>query len=157
MLSSCGDDTYESVIPEYQVNYSCNVNLVNAYLQQTHQTQLNCPGGYALVYNRSALNATDIIGCGGLLLLQNYEGAFYAFDLACPYCYAQGNTGTKVKRLEMNEDGLTAVCTNCSSEFGSIMWGSPAPTAGKANEEKKILRQYKATLLSDGYTLVVSR
>lgn len=154
---SCKEDTFDSVVPEYDVKYSCNMTLVNAYLQQTEQTHLDCLGGYVRVFDKKTLSAGDIVGVGGLLILQNHEGAFYAYDLACPHCFAQGKTGGKVSRIEMKEDGFAAVCKSCDSEFGAIFWGSPAPTAGPANADKQILRQYKARLLPDGVTVIVSR
>lgn len=157
LLVSCSNETYDSVVPEYQVNYSCNASLVNTYLQQTEQTQLNCPGGYVRVYEKSTLSLSDVIGVGGLLILQNYDGVFYAFDLACPYCYSEGSTAGKVHRIEMKDDGFTAYCPYCLSEYGSVMWGSPAPTSGEANKGNFILRQYQANLLSDGVTVVVHR
>ena len=157
LLTSCKDDVTDSVIPEYNIHYSCNATLVNAYLQQTEQVGLDCQGGYVRVYNKKNLSASDVIGLGGLLILQNYEGAFHAFDLACPYCFAEGKTGTKVSRISMKDDGITAVCPSCASEYGAVFWGSPAPTAGPANEEKLILRRYRAQRLMDGVTVTVTR
>lgn len=157
LLGSCGKETFDSVVPEYDVKYSCNTTLVNTYLQQTEQTHLDCLGGYVRVFDKKTLAAGDIVGVGGLLILQNFEGAFYVYDLACPHCFSQGKTGGKVSRIEMKEDGFSAVCKSCGSEFGAIFWGSPAPTAGPANADKLILRQYKARLLPDGVTVTVSR
>lgn len=157
LLGSCGKETFDSVVPEYDVKYSCNTTLVNTYLQQTEQTHLDCLGGYVRVFDKKTLAAGDIVGVGGLLILQNFEGAFYVYDLACPHCFSQGKMGGKVSRIEMKEDGFAAVCKSCGSEFGAIFWGSPAPTAGPANADKLILRQYKARLLPDGVTVTVSR
>lgn len=156
-LTSCKGDVTDSVIPEYNVHYSCNATLVNAYLQQTEQVGLDCQGGYVRVYDKRNLAASDVIGLGGLLILQNYEGAFHAFDLACPYCFSEGKTGAKVSRITINDDGFTAACSTCASEFGAVFWGSPAPTAGPANSEKLILRRYRAQRLMDGVTVTVTR
>lgn len=157
LLFSCKDETFDSVVPEYNVRYSCNSTLVNAYLQQTKQAGLDCQGGYVRVYDRKTLSASDVVGAGGLLILQNYEGSFYAFDLACPYCFSEGHTGSGIRRIDMKDDGFTAFCPSCASEFNAVFWGSPAPTAGPANADKLILRQYKAQRLADGVTVVVSR
>ena len=157
LLTSCKDDVTDSVIPEYNIHYSCNATLVNAYLQQTEQVGLDCQGGYVRVYDKKNLSASDVIGLGGLLILQNYEGAVHAFDLACPYCFVEGKTSTKVSRISMKDDGITAVCPSCASEYGAVFWGSPAPTAGPANEEKLILRRYRAQRLMDGVTVTVTR
>lgn len=157
LLSGCSEDAYDSVVPEYEVKYSCNSTLVNAYLQQTDQISLDCQGGYVRVYDKKNLSAGDVVGVAGLLILQNYEGSFYAFDLACPHCFSTEHGAAKVSRLNMKEDGFTAYCPSCNSEFNAVFWGSPAPTAGPANTEKLVLRQYRAQRLMDGVTVVVSR
>lgn len=155
-LASCTDDALESPVPLHYVSYSCNIHTVNVVMEQTgKQAQLDSPGGYVRVWEAEKLTASDAIGLGGLLLLQNFEGtAFYAFDLTCPYCYSQGGGAQeRMKRITMKEDGFTAVCDHCGSEFGAIYWGSPASTAGPANEENYILRQYRALLLGDVLTV----
>jgi len=157
-FASCvGNEVSDSVVPEYNVSYSCNSTLINAVLQQTKQTSLDCMGGYVRVYDSKTLSASDVVGVGGLLILQNFEGQFYAFDLACPYCYKNNKGSSKVKRITIKDDALTAHCTACESEFGAVVWGSPAATKGLANEENLILRQYRAQRLGDGVTVVVSR
>ena len=55
LLTSCKDDVTDSVIPEYNIHYSCNATLVNAYLQQTEQVGLDCQGGYAVSYTHLTL------------------------------------------------------------------------------------------------------
>ena len=157
IMVSCKDDVTDSVVPEYNVNYSCNATLVNAYMQQTDQIGLDCQGGYVRVYDVKSLPASAVIGVGGLLILQNYESAFYAFDLACPYCFMDGAGSKRVSRIDIGEDGFTAQCPTCKSEFGAVFWGSPVPTAGPANAEKLILRQYRAQRLMDGVTITVTR
>lgn len=90
------------------------------------------------------LNASDVIGVCGLLLYHSaMEDSYYAYDLACPYCYRQSQPvalGLK--------DIFTAQCPKCQSVFGAIQYGSPAPTAGPSNAENLMLRQYKARLSS---------
>lgn len=157
LVVSCTNTVSDSVVPEYNVKYSCNSTLINAVLQQTKQPSLDCPGGYVRVYDGKTLHASDVVGVGGLLILQNFEGAFYAFDLACPYCYKEGKGTNRIKRITIKDDALTAVCTSCNSEYGAVVWGSPAPTVGPANQENLILRQYRAQRVSDGVTVVVSR
>lgn len=153
--TACDDNFTESPVPmPVRVSYSCNVETVNAIMQQLNQAQLNTQGGYVRVYDRRTISASDYIGIGGLLLLQNYEQQYYAFDLACPYCYK--TYGQTIQRIEM-ADALTAACPNCGSQFGAIIYGSPVPTAGPANTENDILRQYRADLMGDGMTLFVSK
>lgn len=154
-VAACNDSFTESPVPmPAYVSYSCNVETVNAIMQQVNQAQLNTPGGYVRIYDRRTISVSDYIGIGGLLLLQNYELQYYAFDLACPYCYK--SYGQSIQRIEM-QDALTAACPNCGSQFGAVIYGSPAPTAGPANTENYTLRQYRANLMGDGTTLLVSK
>ena len=156
MLTGCDEAMTESPVPAVYISYSCNVTTINAAMQQTHQTQLDCPGGYVTVSDVQTLSATDAIGTGGLLLVHAFEGGstFYAFDLACPQCYqAGGSASQRLSRIQMADDGMTARCSRCESEFGAIFWGSPAPTAGPANAGNYVLRQYKARLLGDVLTV----
>lgn len=155
---SCADDVMESPVPVLaRVSYVCNVETINAIAKQTKQAALNSPGGYVRIYDRTIITASDYAGVAGLFLLQSYEGVYYAYDLACPQCYADGYTAGRVQRIDMKEDGMTAYCPTCESEFGAVFWGSPVPTKGKANGENHILRQYTARLLPDGVTLAVSK
>ncbi len=155
LFVSCSDETFESPVPAGYVRYSCNITTVNLAMGQgAPQVGIDSPGGYVRVYDKSKLTANDEVGTGGLLLLQDYEGHFYAFDLTCPYCYKVGtSTAGKMHRIVMQTDGLAACCTNCDSEFGAVYYGSPAPTAGPANEHNYLLRQYKATPYGDILTV----
>ena len=97
-------------------------------------------------------NVSDNIGvCGLLLYHAATEDVFYAYDLACPYCYRRGT----VSAIGM-KDPFVARCAGCESEFGAVQYGSPAPTAGPANAENYHLRQYRARLTTYT-TLVVTR
>lgn len=148
--SSCEDAIVESPVPVYNVRYSCNISTINASLGQSDLPNLDSQPGVVLV--NQYLNASDVIGVCGLLLYHSaMEDSYYAFDLACPYCYRQNHTTA----LGM-KDIFTAQCPKCQSEFGAIQYGSPAPTAGPANEENLLLRQYKARLSSYS-VLTVSR
>lgn len=155
-LSSCDEGAYESPVPAGRVHYTCNITLVNSVMQQDKgQTMLEVPGGYVRIYDKQKLMATDEVGTGGLLLLHNFDGtSYYAFDLTCPYCYKIGGNPTeKMHRITIGDDGFKAVCPSCSSEFGSVFWGSPAGTAGPANEHNYLLRQYKAYCVGDNLTV----
>ncbi len=151
LLAACvGVEAVESPVPAYNVHYSCNISTINAALEQNDLPNLDSQPGVVLV-NRYQ-NVSDNIGvCGLLLYHAATEDAFYAYDLACPYCYHRG-TATPIGM----KDPFIARCPSCESEFGAIQYGSPAPTAGPANAENFHLRQYRARLT--GYsTLVVSR
>ena len=154
-LVGCIDDIQNSPVPEPAVvSYSCDIELVNALMQQTRQTQLNSPGGYVRIYNRQTLHEQDRIGNAGLLVVQSLEGgSFYAYDLTCPYCY---KFSPHLTRIDI-ADGLSAICPECESRYGAIFYGSPAPAEGLANAHQCILRQYRATLMGDGKTLVVRK
>jgi len=156
VLSSCDEDIMESPVPERYVSYSCNIHTVNVVMEQDKgQTQLESPGGYVRIWEAEKLTASDAIGLGGLLLLHNFEDTgYFAFDLTCPYCYLKGGTSQeKMQRIVVKEDGFTAQCLHCQSEFGAVYWGSPASSKGPANEENRILRQYKAVLVGDILTV----
>jgi len=153
LLSSCHDRTLESPVPAGYVDYSCYLTTVNIYMEQGDpQVPLESQGGFVRCFDAKKRALSDGWGTGGLLLVHGYEAsAFYAYDLACPQCYVIANSAaSKIHRLEMASDGCTAVCPDCQSEFGSIFWGSPAPTgAGPANKNNYLLRQYHATLVGD--------
>ena len=150
VLTACTDAITDSPVPRYNVSYSCNISTINAALGQLDLPNLDSQPGVVLV--NQYINVSDNIGvCGLLLYHAAAEDAFYAYDLACPSCYRQG------QRVPVGmKDIFTAQCPDCGSEFGAIQYGSPAPTAGPANTENLHLRQYHAHLVSYS-TLVVSR
>lgn len=150
MLSGCEEGVTQSPVPANKVTYSCNITTINAAMGQEDVPNLDSQPGYVLI--NQYLNVSDIIGVAGLLLYHSaFEEAYYAFDLACPYCW---QTAKKPVQIGM-KDMFTAQCPDCESEFGAVQYGSPAPTAGPANKENLILRQYRAHL--SGYnTLVVT-
>lgn len=150
-LSSCDEvSSIDSPVPEYNVRYSCNVSTINAAMGQTDWPNLDSQPGLVMVNQYTQLS--DIIGvCGLLLYHAAVEDVYYAFDLACPYCYVhQNHTPVGMK------DPFVAQCPVCKSEFGAVQYGSPAPTAGPANKENLHLRQYRARMASYN-TLVVTR
>lgn len=149
LLASCADSqTFDSPVPALRVNYSCNVTTINAAMQQTDVPHLDCQPGYVLINNRQ--NLSDVIGVGGLLLFHSaFEDTYYAFDLACPYCYQHGN---KWQQIGMN-DTFSAVCSACNSEFRGVQYGSPAASVGPANKDNLPLRAYRAKTI--GYNTIL--
>ena len=147
LASSCVDvESVESPVPVYDVSYSCNISTINAAMGQTDIPNLDAQPGMVLVNQYTALS--DNIGvCGLLLYHAAIDNVFYAYDLACPYCFKQG----KPVAIGL-KDCFTAQCGNCLSEFGAIQYGSPAPTAGPANADNLHLRQYQAHLT--GYDIL---
>lgn len=148
--TSCADDNVaESPVPALRVNYSCNITTINAALQQTDIPHLDCQPGYVLI--NSHLNVSEVIGVAGLLLFHSaFEDTYYAFDLACPYCYQHSR---KAEMLEMN-DTFAAICPVCQSEFRGVQYGSPAASVGPANKENLPLRHYKAKRINYNTLLV---
>lgn len=131
------------------VNYSCNITTINAAMQQTDVPHLDCQPGYVLI--NAHLYASEVIGVGGLLIFHSaFEDSYYAFDLACPYCYKHGKN---IRHIEMN-DTFAAACPECDSEFRGVQYGSPAATVGPANEENLPLRSYKAKRINYNTVLV---
>ncbi|MBR0037063.1 MAG: hypothetical protein IJP70_05425 [Bacteroidales bacterium] len=150
VLASCDKANYESPVPAGYVSYHCTLEIAG----------LDVQGNYCILSDRRNISGTDGYGTGGLLLVHSRMeyGKFYAFDLACPYCWkTTGNHGYQtMSRIEIDEeDFYVAVCPTCQSKFGLVMDGSPAPTAGPANESNYILRQYKAANYGD--QLVVTK
>lgn len=151
LYPACAElEIQESPVPRYNVRYSCNINTINAAMGQSDLPNLDSQPGVVLI--NQYLNVSDVIGvCGLLLYHAAMEDVFYAYDLACPYCYRQNKPTALIMK-----DIFTAQCPGCSSEFGAIQYGSPAPTAGPANKENLHLRPYRARLSSYS-TLTVTR
>jgi len=151
LLSACNDRTYESPVPAGYVDFSCVLTTINTILEQgPPQVPLESQWGYVRCYVKQ--HASDYLGTGGLLLVHSGFDAnvFYAYDLACPQCYVIANSKAgKIHRLEIAADGMTAVCPDCESEFKYVFSGSPAPSAGPANQNNYLLRQYHASLVGD--------
>lgn len=150
-FTACAEEAeIDSPVPAYNVSYSCNINTINAAMGHADLPNLDCQPGVVLI--DQYLNTSDNIGvCGLLLYHATFEDAFYAFDLACPYCYSHNKT----QAITM-QDPFVAVCPACSSSFGLVQYGSAAPTAGPANAESLYLRTYRAFLVNYN-TLVVTR
>lgn len=152
LVASCVDAiTLDSPVPAFNVHYTCNVSTINAAMGQSSLPNLDSQPGVVMInqYQHQA----DVIGvCGLLLYHAATEDAFYAYDLACPYCYQHGQQRHAITM----RDAFTAQCPSCKSEFGAVQYGSPAPTAGPANEENLHLRAYHARLATYS-TLVVTR
>lgn len=147
---SCEDAIIDSPIPARKVTYSCNITTINAAMGQTDVPNLDSQPGYVLI--KEYLNVSEIIGVAGLLIYHSaFEDVFYAFDLACPYCWQSEGKPVQIGMKDM----FTAQCKVCESEFGAVQYGSPAPSAGPANKENLMLRQYKARLVNYN-TLVVT-
>lgn len=128
ILSSCEDIT-ESVVPSVKVEATLNT--------YTTDKELATPGGHKLIPVRT--NESPYVGYGGLLVVHGYlDNAIYAYDLACP---VENKPNVKLSIIE----GIKAKCSQCGSEFDGVFYGNALPSAGKAKENKLILRSYRAS------------
>lgn len=152
LLVSCAEaGGNDSPVPVYNVQYNCNISTINAALGQNDLPHLDSQPGVVMV--SQYLHASEVIGlCGLLLYHAATEDVYYAYDLACPYCYQHGRQRQPIAM----RDPFVAECPACHSEYGAVQYGSPAPTAGPANQENLHLRQYRARMGSYS-TLIVSR
>lgn len=133
LACACQPNT-ETLIPSLRVEATLNT--------YTTDTQLATPGGYKLFTTRN--NQTPYIGYGGLLVLRAFtDPVVYAYDLACPY---ENNSAI---RLTISQ-GIKARCNQCESEFDTIFYGNPLPSAGPAKEKRLAMRRYNASL-SDNF------
>lgn len=150
LFASCEEGIVESPVPARKVTYSCNITTINAAMGQEDVPNLDTQPGYVLI--NQYRNVAEIIGVAGLLLYHSaFEDVFYAYDLACPYCWQHEKRPVQIGM----KDAFTAQCEACGSEFGAVQYGSPAPSQGPANKENLMLRPYRAHL--SGYnTLVVT-
>lgn len=150
LYAACDEALTESPVPARKVTYNCNITTINAAMGQADVPNLDSQPGFVLI--NEYRNVSEIIGVAGLLLYHSaFEEAFYAYDLACPYCWQKESKPVQIGMKDM----FTAQCNVCQSEFGAVQYGSPAPSAGPANKENLVLRQYKARLVNYN-TLVVT-
>ena len=127
-LISC-DDTYISSIPDYPVYLE--LNLVTTYpifrnSYNKHMTFL------------TPITAVERTGYGGILVYTGFDGAYYAFDMSCPYEHQA------TVRVYPNELGQ-AVCEKCGSVY-DIGYGVGNPSSGKS---KEVLKKYKTIYSND--------
>lgn len=149
-VSACNDDVLESQVPEPQmVRYSHNIYTI---VTEGAVSNLEAPGSYVRIYERQQMTASNYLGVGGLLILHTLEDLWYAYDLACPYCYKKWR---KIELVDM-DNALEARCKACESVYGVVTYGNPSATKGPANEDNCILRQYRARL-TGSYNIVVTK
>ena len=134
-LISC-DDTYISSIPDYPVYLE--LNLITTYPIFRNST------------NRSLtfitpITAVERTGYGGILVYSGFDGAYYAFDMSCPYEHLS------TVRVYPNGVGQ-AVCEKCGSVY-DIGFGIGNPSSGKSRE---VLKKYK-TIYSVDILIVTAR
>ncbi len=83
----------------------------------------------------SGLGATERTGLGGVLVYHSVDG-YFAYDLSCP------NETQASVRVEMDENGINAVCPKCGSTY-NIFEGYGRLEKGPATRG---LKQYQTAL-----------
>jgi nitrite reductase/ring-hydroxylating ferredoxin subunit len=130
-------DKYDNPIPSFPVYL---------YLDLTFEDKaLKAVGSYK-EYTGQNINPGigERIGFGGILVVHTMLDEYKAFDRACPY-EAQSNI-----TVEVDDDGLHAVCPKCGTKYDVIGFGTGTPSEGVS---KYMLRPYNTTL--NGSKLIV--
>lgn len=83
----------------------------------------------------SGLGATERTGLGGVLVYHSVDG-YFAYDLSCP------NETQASVRVEMDENGINAVCPKCGSTY-NVFEGYGSLVEGPATRG---LKQYQTAL-----------
>ena len=86
-------------------------------------------GGYHFNGHDIPLPYVGAFGCGGVLVYVNMLGGYNAYDLACPYCYAQNPVPVESCIV----DAPFATCPHCGEVY-DISGGVGVPTKGIGHE-----------------------
>jgi len=136
-FASCNDNV-QSTIPDYPVYIELNLTTA------PYNTFKNSYNHFFYFKTLTGLPVTSRIGYGGIIVCTGFEGAYYAFDMACPY------EAKSTIRVYPNDIGQ-AVCEKCGSVF-DIGYGIGNPSSSPA---KETLKRYRASLSGD--ILYISR
>ena len=138
LLASC-EDPYQSSVPNSSVYLE--LNLTAAY--PNFKNNVN---QYLLFTIENRVNDVDRIGYGGILVYAGFDGAYYAFDLSCPYEHKR-NT-----RIRPDDTGK-ATCDSCKTVY-NISYGVGNPESGPS---KEMLKRYRTNCPSPGDKLYITR
>lgn len=127
--------TYQSSIPERMVYLELDLRFQDKALKAVQAYK---------IYDQSNIDqAGEMTGFGGVLVYHGLSSdgsdAYYAFDAACPY---EANSKT---RVEVDADGLYAVCPACQSRF-ELINGFGNPVSGPAEYN---LKPYQVSVEGD--------
>ena len=102
-----------------KVNFQCNIHTINKTEGQQTAWPLDGEyGGYCIIWKSKHQN--EAVGHIGLLLYKDaHSGHYYAYDMICPMCYAQG-----VKQSIYMETNLVARCKRCYGAWQNIHQGT---------------------------------
>lgn len=124
-----------------KVNFQCNIHTINKTEGQQTAWPLDGEyGGYCIIWKSKHQN--EAVGHIGLLLYKDaHSGHYYAYDMICPMCYAQG-----VKQSIYMETNLVARCKRCYGAWQNIHQGTGNQTNYMGEHW---LFSYKAELKGD--------
>lgn len=127
--------TYKSSIPERAVYLELDLRFQDKALKAIQAYK---------IYDQTNIDqAGEMTGFGGVLVYHGLSSdgsdAYYAFDAACPY---ESNSNT---RVEVDADGVYAVCPKCESRF-ELLNGFGNPVSGPAEYN---LKAYLVSLEGD--------
>lgn len=131
LLAGC-DDSVRSSIPDAPVYLELNMATA-PYTSMKYSSN-----NFVFFETRNNLPVTFSVGYAGIIVGTGFDGAYYAFDMSCPF---------EVKRdvrVYPNDLGQ-AVCEECGSIF-DIGNGNGFPISGKATEP---LKRYRTSLSVD--------
>ena len=123
VLCSCDDTTYRSSVPAFPVRMELNIWAEYPHFVQSNTLQY-------LVFQKPRYEGVDYVGYAGLLVHIGMDGAYHAYDLACPHCLSRDEV--------IEPDALFAVCPVCGEEY-DLSYGLGVPVKGIS---KEALRQY---------------
>lgn len=118
--------TYNSSIPSYEVYLELDLTYQDKALKAIQAYK---------IYDQSNIDqAVERTGFGGVLVYHGVSSdgrdAYYAFDAACPH------EASRSVRVEVDEDGIYAVCPMCNSKF-ELLNGFGNPVSGPAEYNLK--------------------
>jgi len=137
-IAGC-DDTYISSIPDYPVYLE--LNLVTTY--PIFRNSINKSMTFL-----TPITAIERIGYGGVLVYTGFDGAYYAFDMSCPYEHKS------TVRVYPNELGQ-AICEKCGTVY-DIGYGVGNPSkrirpnlTDTTALAKEVLKRYRTSMQND--------
>lgn len=137
--ASCREKDSYPPFPRYPVHYTLQMSSAEAQ-------PLLASGGYVVITQPKSVVSRDI-GLGGLLVVHSphREGAFYAYDLACPV------ERDRNVRIFVN-DRWEAECHKCGNRF-DILYGT-----GLASSSSSVppLQVYRTQLSWDRTSLLIT-
>ena len=143
-LTSC-NDTIISSIPDYPVYLELNLSSTYPIFRNSINASLTFT---------KPITAIDRIGYGGILVYSGFDGAYYAFDMSCPYEHLS------TVRVYPNGQGQ-AVCQKCGTVY-DIGYGVGNPSKrirpnlpDTTALSKEVLKRYHTAL--SGEVLYITR